>query len=85
MAKFNIIDGSVKLIGTEKVGMMVTFMADSGQEVTQYHEVESTDKDVIEQELQKTANNYSASFAPQVVLPSMETGKDLEVALLETV
>jgi len=82
MAKFNITNGSVKLIGDVKTGMEVTFIADSGESAKQYYEVESVDKDEIEQALQKAADEYAAKLeVPQVVAPSLETGKAMEVQI----
>ncbi len=83
MAKFNIQAGSEKVIGGVKTAVKVTFKADDGRTATCYHEAESVDKDFIEQELQKAADDFEA-HAPVVVAPAgLETGKDLEVAIKE--
>ena len=79
MSTFNIHKDTLKIMGV-KTSMTVTFKSDDGRSVTQYHEIESTDKDVIEQQLQKSADEF-ASRVPMVEKPPvMETGKDMRVA-----
>ena len=82
MAKFNITEGSVKVLGGVKTAMEVTFIADDGGEVTQQHEVESVDKDVIQQELQKSADEFSAREVKSVGVPVLPTNKATQVAIL---
>lgn len=80
MAKFNITEGSVNVLGGVKTGMEVTFIADDGTEAKQYYEVESIDKAEIEATLQKAADEFSEKVsAPQVVAPTLETGVDIEI------
>lgn len=84
MAKFNIEKDSIKLIGETKVGLTVTLKSTDDREKTFYHEVESVDKEVIEQELQKLANSFEEVVVEsEKELPSLVTNKDLEVELLE--
>ena len=85
MSTFNIHKGGLGFIGNDKVGMNVTFKADDGREVTNYHEVESTDKDVIEQELQKTADEFESRAQQPAGVPALVTGKDMTVELKEDV
>ena len=68
-----------------KMGMKVTFKADDGREVTQYHECESTDKDVIEAQLQTSADEFEARSAEVVTAPKLTEGKDMSVVLKEPV
>jgi len=85
MGTFNIKKGSLALMGDSKVGMTVTFKAKDGREVTQYHEVESTDKDVIEAQLQTSADEFEARSAEVVAIPKLTEGKDTSVVLKEPV
>ena len=78
MAKFKIQDGSIKEMGTSKVGMIVTFRSDDGGEATQYHEVESIDSSVIESELQKSADEFEARVKSHVDIPKMTTGEFMQ-------
>jgi uncharacterized membrane protein YgaE (UPF0421/DUF939 family) len=85
MAKWKIGKGTLQNIGREKVGMTITFSSEDKREVTNYHEIESVDKDVIEQELQKTANEFEAREQKDVGIPDLTENKFISVDLKESV
>lgn len=77
MAKFNIKADSVQLIGDKKVGLEVKFKTEAGVETNYfYHEVETTDKELIEKELQASADAYEATvLRGEVEAPELTTGQ----------
>lgn len=83
MSTFNIQKDSVKLLGDSKVGMTATFKAFDNRTVTCYHESESVDKDVIEQGLQKTADEFESRPQTAAGVPDLTTDKDMSVVLEE--
>lgn len=83
MPNYNITEGSIKTLGENKTCMEVTFTADDGREVTQYHEVESVDPKVIEESLSQTALEFESRSAEKVESPILETGKDIEATVAE--
>jgi len=81
MSKFNIQKDSLVRMSDNKVGMEVTFKADDGREVTQWHEIESADKAVIEQELQKAADEFEGREQTKAADPKLTVGKDISIEL----
>jgi hypothetical protein len=59
--------------------MEVTFKAEDGRSVTQYHEVESLDKAEVEKQLQAAADEFEARSPEVKEAPALETGKDISV------
>lgn len=81
MAKFHIKPDTMEIIGGVKLGMEVKFIAENGEETEfQYHEVETTDKELVEKELQASADMFEAQLAvPEAQIPDIETGKAITI------
>jgi hypothetical protein len=85
MSKFNIKEGSIKVLGGVKTAMEVMFKAEDGRSVTCNHEVESVEVDEIERQLQLSANEFEGRKSEEAKTPELETGKDLFKVFLEPV
>lgn len=85
MAKFHIKPDSLKVMGGEKLGMEVKFIAEGGQESEfMYHEVEGVTKEALEEQLQMTADEWEKGLAVESpAIPNVETGKDISVELIQ--
>jgi hypothetical protein len=81
MATYTIKKDSVKMIGSAKVGLVVTFTDEVNGKppVTHYHEVESTDQDVIEATLSWAAQEYEERPAEGPPLPDLTTDTPITV------
>lgn len=83
MPKYNVKNGSLKVLGGSKVSMLVTFTNDRGiKSSEQVVEVESVDKEAIDAALMVAAQSFDNQPDPGPVASEIgiETGKDIAVA-----
>ncbi len=82
MPKYNVKNGSLKILGGSKVSMLVTFTNDNGvKSFEQPFEVDSVDKETINAALMVAAQSFDNQVAPSLVASDIkiQVGKDVAV------
>ena len=76
-ATYKILNGSTfKVLSVSKVGITLKLTANDGREKTFYHEIESTDPDVIKEEINKLAWDFDQNAPINLAPPILEFNKD---------
>lgn len=82
MPKYNVKNGSLKILGGSKVSMLVTFTNDNGvKSMEQPFEVDSVDEETINAALMVAAQSFDNQVAPSLVASDIkiQVGKDVAV------